>query len=547
MKLFQQLLVAPAALGLLASGANAADLNINGVSDYAASEEQVTSITQFSDVYPTDWAYQALDNLIERYGCVAGYPNGTFRGNRAMTRYEAAALLNACLDRITEVTDQLRRLIKEFETELAVLRGRVDGLEARVGELEATQFSTTTKLKGKTNFVIGATDAIGDPTGGKRKEYRSEWGAFTFSYDLRLGLKTSFTGKDLLFTRLRAGNQGDASTWDGNGVGLNKLDTGAPGGNAVEIDRLYYRFPLGDGFKVQVGALTRNTEMMGYKASAYAKGGQKVLDFFGGSLGVPGVWNKETGSGFGVIWSNKKSVEKGDAYFTAALNYVADSGEGEDSNPNSGGFMTDNSEANITGQLAYGHKQWGIAAGYRYGQCGAKFRTGTEYAGKGETSCTVDNSNGEEVRSGADSHNWSLNAFWRPEDSGFIPSISAGVGASYTYGNSAWDKATEIREMASWMVGLTWNDVFLHGNALGYAVGQPRFVTRVERRGDDDFVADGNYAMELWYKFQVTDNISVTPAIYWLSRPWGEETVNNNGDYKSLGVLGGVVQTVFKF
>ncbi|QNI52248.1 putative porin/ P stress induced [Synechococcus sp. RS9915] len=84
MKLFQQLLVAPAALGLLASGANAADLNINGVSDYAASEEQVTSITQFSDVYPTDWAYQALANLIERYGCVAGYPNGTFAGNRAM-------------------------------------------------------------------------------------------------------------------------------------------------------------------------------------------------------------------------------------------------------------------------------------------------------------------------------------------------------------------------------------------------------------------------------------------------------------------------------
>jgi hypothetical protein len=121
MKLFQQLLVAPAALGLLASGANAAELNINGVSDYAASADQVTSVTQFSDVYPTDWAYQALSNLVEQYGCVAGYPNGTFRGNRAMTRYEAAALLNSCLDRVTEVTDELRRLIAEFETELAIL------------------------------------------------------------------------------------------------------------------------------------------------------------------------------------------------------------------------------------------------------------------------------------------------------------------------------------------------------------------------------------------------------------------------------------------
>ena len=115
MKLFQQLLVAPAALGLMASGANAAELNINGVSDYAASAEQVTSVTQFSDVYPTDWAYQALSNLVDQYGCVAGYPNGTFRGNRAMTRYEAAALLNACLDRITEVTDQVSQLLARFE------------------------------------------------------------------------------------------------------------------------------------------------------------------------------------------------------------------------------------------------------------------------------------------------------------------------------------------------------------------------------------------------------------------------------------------------
>jgi len=72
--------VAPAALGLLAPmAANATELNINGVSDYAAtgeqvSREQVTSITQFSDVYPTDWAYHALSNLIERYGCVAVTP-----------------------------------------------------------------------------------------------------------------------------------------------------------------------------------------------------------------------------------------------------------------------------------------------------------------------------------------------------------------------------------------------------------------------------------------------------------------------------------------
>ncbi|QNJ04411.1 iron uptake porin [Synechococcus sp. PROS-U-1] len=547
MKLFQQLLVAPAALGLLASGANAAELNINGVSDYASSADQVTSVTQFSDVYPTDWAYQALANLVEQYGCVAGYPNGTFRGNRAMTRYEAAALLNACLDRITEVTDELRRLLKEFETELAILKGRVDGLEARVGELEATQFSTTTKLKAKTVWVAGATRAKGDNynTGGEkgaRDAYNAQYGGFSFSYDLRLGLKTSFTGKDLLYTRLRAGNMGDTSVWDGNGVSLNKLDTAAPGGNIVEVDRIYYRFPVGDSFTVQVGPLTRNTEMMGYKATAYAKGGTKILDFFGGSLGTPGVWNKETGGGFGAIYSNKKQVEKGNPYFTVAANYVADSGEANDSNPNTGGFMTDNSEGNITTQIAYGNKQWGFAAGYRYGQCGAKFRTGTEYAvgDKFGTPCTVGDA---DDRSNADSHSWSFHGFWRPEDSGWMPSISAGVGKSYLNGNDDWDDNTNKRAMASWMVGLTWNDVFLEGNALGYAVGQPQFVYEVER-GD---VADAGYAMELWYSFQVTDNIQITPAIYWLSRPYGNDTQNVNGDYKSLGVFGGLVQTTFKF
>ncbi|MBD1193167.1 iron uptake porin, partial [Vulcanococcus sp. Clear-D1] len=151
-------LLVPAALGcsLGVAAAERENINLAGIGQYGASADQVTSITQFSDVQPTDWAYQALSNLIERYGCVAGYPNGTYRGSRAMTRYEAAALLNACLDRITEVTDELKRLMAEFEKELAVLKGRVDGLEAKVGELEATQFSTTTKLSGLATFVVGA-------------------------------------------------------------------------------------------------------------------------------------------------------------------------------------------------------------------------------------------------------------------------------------------------------------------------------------------------------------------------------------------------------
>ncbi len=228
------------------AAAGAQELNLDGVNRYA-SQEQVTSINQFSDVRPTDWAYQALSNLIERYGCVAGYPNGTYKGGQAMTRYEAAALLNACLDRITEVTDELRRLMKEFEQELAVLRGRVDGLEAKVGELEATQFSTTTKLNGLATFVLGA-NAFSGTARRRVDQSRRDFGATTFNYDVQLNFDTSFTGKDLLRTTLRAGNfDGDTNSFGGAGPSsLSQLEVAFQedsGANVVGIDRLFISSP----------------------------------------------------------------------------------------------------------------------------------------------------------------------------------------------------------------------------------------------------------------------------------------------------------------
>ena len=56
---------------------------------------QVTSVSELSDVQPGDWAFTALQRLVEEYGCLEGYPDRTYRGNRALTRYEFAAGLNA--------------------------------------------------------------------------------------------------------------------------------------------------------------------------------------------------------------------------------------------------------------------------------------------------------------------------------------------------------------------------------------------------------------------------------------------------------------------
>ena len=216
------------------------------------SQSQVTSVSQFSDVQPTDWAFQALQSLVERYGCIAGYPNGTYRGNRALTRYEFAAGLNACLDRVNEliatatadiVTREdlatLQRLQEEFSAELATLRGRVDALEARTAELEANQFSTTTKLAGEAIFAL--TDAFGDSVGDNNNT--------VFQNRIRLDLQTSFTGKDVLHTRLATGNAQRFNTGGGAQSGENfqtfNLTGDDSNSNDVKLDWLAYYTNLG--------------------------------------------------------------------------------------------------------------------------------------------------------------------------------------------------------------------------------------------------------------------------------------------------------------
>jgi len=574
MKLFQKLLVAPAALGLLAPAAvNASELNINGVSDYAATGEQVTSITQFSDVYPTDWAYQALSNLIERYGCVAGYPNGTYRGNRAMTRFEAAALLNACLDRVTEVTDELKRLMKEFEKELAILKGRVDGLEARVGELEATQFSTTTKLKGVATFVIGANSFGGDAkqgvldavfstnasvrdgnfqdgidssgwrsggAGTKRADAAAaSSGGTSFNYDLKLFLDTSFTGKDLLRTVLRSGNFAN-SAFGGDGyVGLDALEVAFQensGPNSVGVNRLWYQFPVGSSFTATVGGVVRQDDMLAVWPSAYPA--DTILDFFT-YAGAPSTYNLALGAGGGLSWESND--------FSISANYVSTNGSFSD--PNEGGIATDGAGSNGTVQIAYAPENWGLAAAYTYSS---------------KNSTSVGQLNGTPLSAAftnaGNTSSVGLSAWWSPEEAGWFPSISAGYGYnSLTDGEDTF--AFRSATTQSWYVGLQWADAFLKGNTLGMAVGQPSFVTDVSYRNDFDeksnFVADGNYAWEWWYQFQVTDNISVTPAIYYLSRPYGDLTNgrgrafggnrDNKGGSDTFNNFGGLLKTTFKF
>ena len=188
---------------VLSNVAQGQELSVDELSQPVSSRslDQVTSVSQLSDVQPTDWAFQALQSLVERYGCIAGYPDGTFRGNNFMTRFEFAAGLNACLDQIVAIIGggegvdpsdlaTIRRLQEEFAAELATLRGRVDGLEARTAELEANQFSTTTKLNGEAIFALSDTfgAAVGDSSGDPTQTQ--------FGYRVRLNFDASFSGRE---------------------------------------------------------------------------------------------------------------------------------------------------------------------------------------------------------------------------------------------------------------------------------------------------------------------------------------------------------------
>jgi len=615
MKLFQKLLLAPAALGLMAPlAASASELaSAGGMNSYIqqgdlhnfrvwADQNQVTNVQQFNDVKPTDWAYQALSNLIERYGCVAGYPNGTFKGGQAMTRYEAAALLNACLDRVTETTDEIQRLQADFAKELTVIKGRVATLEKKVGTLESTQFSTTTKLEGDAYFTLGGVGFSADNNQGaggigtrnSPAQNAQNFGGTTFNYDLRLNLRTSFTGKDLLYTRLRAANY-VGSAFLGNPYTMMSLDRAYPGtaqgttgqNNIFYLDRLYYRSPMGKGklagqFTYLVGPIARNTEFLAVTPFYYG-GDHQGLDVFTLN-GAPGAYNKATGGMFGLTW--KQDVKKGRPFFAASTSYVAPSANSaaaavtNSSSTTGSGIMSSQSGGSWLTQIGYQASQWKAAFAWRYGQCGSVFsRRGTQAAGNNNSNyfgCGAGVANtgaASTTKSSGDlySNSFAVTYAWQPKKNGtLVPSVNLGWGynaysmtganaPSPTYSENIFNTtnlvnqnliASNIAATQSWTVGLQWKDAFAKGNAAGMAVGQGTFVTAT-RNGATPH--DGNYAWEWWYKFKMSDAVSITPLLFYLSNPSSAGVSvagNTNGAAVSstgAGVFGAVLQTQFKF
>ncbi|MFN5695633.1 MAG: carbohydrate porin, partial [Cyanobacteriota bacterium] len=291
--------------------------------------------------------------------------------------------------------------------------------------------------------------------------------------------------------------------------------TGIDCGDVLAIDELYYRLPLGLGFTATLGARWGQEDMFALWPSVYPA--DTVLNVMAAN-GAPAAYNKNIGPGVGLWWQQNG--------WSASALYVAANGDQADTAQ--GGLGSATSAATAAVQLGYAGEQWALAAIYSRIQAGV--------AVPGTTPFTA-----AEYLANAGSHTdaFGLSGYWQPAGSGWMPSISAGWGLNGTTYDSPRSSGS-LATSQSWMVGLQWSDVLAPGNQLGMGVGQPVFATALR---DGAVPHDQGYVWEWWLKLQLTDQITVTPALFYLSRPLGQETPSGEG----LDQLGALIKTSFQF
>jgi Carbohydrate-selective porin, OprB family/S-layer homology domain len=542
-----------------------------------SSIDQVTSVSQLSDVQPTDWAFQALQSLVERYGCIAGYPDGTFRGNRAATRYELAAALNACLDQISdrfatkEDLATVKALQEEFKTELAALKGRVDGLEARTKTLEAQQFSTTTKLQGEAIFSAiaagGGAPGTGDPNP-------------TASYRVRLNLVTSFTGKDTLITGLQSFgyqggllggsglqnslfpgsvlNSGSANvSFSPQFAGVDPQNLASNGNNPgnVQLYKLLYVFPVSKQVTAFVFPKAETTdafpqvipwESESQGAVSRFAGVNPVVRQSGGTSGV----GLATGAGF--IWNPSSKVNLTALY--GSVSAPISTGDLSTGNPlGSGLFPDDKSSFVAAAQLTLRPtKNFDAAVNFAYAQHNINILgTGLASSGLngfsgGDVFALPGLDLGQRVQviglGGTATYRITPKIALSAYGAGFFVD-NVGGGLSFTTGLPTNVNGSAI--YTSFMGGIHFSDVFAPGNTAALIFGQPLYA---ESTGGNALIAPNvpgvfkfarPFHVEAYYRFKVNDNISITPGVFAVFNP--ESNSENNT------AVVGVLRASFKF
>ncbi len=563
-----------AATFFAANSAKASEVNqpVTSVAEFSQESQslgQVTSVSQFSDVQPTDWAFQALQSLVERYGCIAGYPNGTYRGNRALTRYEFAAGLNACLDRVNELVATatadlvrkedlatLQRLQEEFSAELATLRGRVDTLEARTAELEANQFSTTTKLTGEAIFNVA--DVFGDerafPYGFSQDDFngvnlanqtaavnriaaltgfntaqaqallnsygasnfanlnRDSAGNTVFADRVRLNFDASFVGSDRLRVRLQARNITPFGVGQ-TGTNMTRLGFDGDESNDVLIDDLYYQFNLGNALRVNIAAAQTefNDSIFVFNPTLQSSGTGAISRYGRFS---PIYRTADSSAGVTLTFGPNSPI-------SASVGFLAP----QANSPDLGRGLTNGSYAAL-GQIAFRPSD-AFNIGLTYVRAYQNSESGVNLLG----STGSFNANRPFGNFATTTNNYGIEALLRPSSkfdiSGWVGYTTAEAEAGPFEGSDA--------DIFYWASTIALRDFGSKGNVLGVVFGQPPKVT------DSDVIEDPDtsYHLEAFYRLRLNDNIIITPGVLVIFNP----EHNNNNDTIYVGTL----RTTFTF
>ena len=476
---------------------------------------QVNNVKQFRDVEVTDWSYEALRSLSDRYGCISGFPDDTYRGERAVSRAEFAAGLNACLDKIDSITakmpqtdiDTVLRLMQEFQSELAILKGRTDGSQARVDDLEATQFSTTSKLRGEAIFGLGGVLSEGTENDA------------VFGSRLRLDFVTSFEGDDLLFTRLSRNDfQGfaeEVGTFQGNLAFVEPDED-----EDLRLDELHYSFGIGDRLRFIVGAAGIDAEDIA--------GTINYLDGDGGSGSISRFGTRNPlyyspgDAGLGITHSPIDEIEISAGYLASAA--------GE---PNSGSGLFDGPYSAL-GQIKLAPlKSLSLAATYIHSYNQSDTETGTNLA---NLQSQTEELFGEEVPTVSNSYGLELS--WAVSDR-IIIGGRGGLSkvSNLDTLNGQIDRGTQ--DVWNWAATLALPDLGTEGSFAGIVVGSEPRVTEstIDALGEDN---EQSLHLEAFYQYQINDNISVTPGVVWITEP--DSDIQNSDD-----LVIGTLRTTFSF
>jgi hypothetical protein len=491
--------------------------------DRETSIDQVTNVSELKDVSPGDWAYEALRSLVERYGCIAGYPDASFRGNRPMTRYEFAAGVNACLNQIErlisesqattqEDIDKLNRLVQEFQSELAALGTRVDDIEGRVAFLEDNQFSTTTKLEGQAIMGFGSVLG-GDKADGSGTEVDN---VPVFGYRARLELNTSFNGSDLLFTRLSTGNfpafADETETLQGD------LAFAQPENNQLGLEVLLYRYPFGDSTEIVIGATGMAADDIANTVNFLdGDGASGAISAFGTRNPI---YELPGDTGLGIVQQFGEKVEFSIGYFA---------GEAEDPSDDAGLF--DGSFSALAQLLFKPTENINFAVTYVRGNNQSDPGTGSFNANP----LSFDADGDELSDFDTESDSFGAQVSFKVADNIIL---GAWGGYSKIEATSLGGLATDL-DVFNWAATLAVTDVGTEGSTIGLIVGMEPWVDSSSNAALIAEDADNSLHLEAFYEYKVSDNISITPGVVVVTSPGNNE---NNDD-----LYIGTIRTTFSF